>query len=100
MYQHCWWRIADWRRLYNLSMIMWRVFDFLGIWVPKAGADVVDVSYQCSLTRSCCVVPCDVNAREFGTCPISGDGVVFAERREEIFSLDLFHVFDTKIIHN
>ena len=68
--------------------------------MPKAGSDVVDVSSHCSLARSCCVVPCDVNAHEFGTSPIRGDIVVFAERREEMFSVDLFHVFDTKIIYN
>ena len=73
---------------------------FVGIWMPKAGADVVDVSYHCSLTRLCCVVPCDVYTREFGACPISGDGVVFAERCEEMFSMNLIDILDTKIIHN
>ena len=86
--------------VYNLMMKVWRVFGFSGIWVPKAGADVVNVSYHCSSTCSCCVVPCDVYTRKFGTCPISGDGVVFAERCDEMFSMNLLHVFNTKIIHN
>ena len=68
--------------------------------MPKAGADVVDVSNDCSLTRSCFVVPCDVYARKFGACPISGDGVVFAERCEEMFSMNLINICDTKIIHD
>jgi hypothetical protein len=75
------------------------MFVFLGVWVTKLGADIVDVSFQCSSTRSFCVAPYDVNAREFGTCPISGDSVVFAERHEEMFSMDPLHVFNTKIIH-
>ena len=88
--------------VYNLPMKMWRVFGFFGILVPKAGADVIDLSFHLSSTSSCCVVTCDVDDRKFGTCPIRGDVVVFAERRdrEELFSMDFLHVFDTKIIHN
>ena len=81
-------------------MKMWRVFGFSEILVPKVGADVIDVSVHCSLTSVCCIVSCDVDACEFGTCPTRVDVVVFAERREEVFSMDLLHVFDTKIIHN
>ena len=86
--------------VYNLPMEMWQVFGFSGIWVPKAGADVVDVSFHCSLTRLCCVVPCDGNAHKFGTCLIGADGVVPAERFEEMFSMNLIDIFDTKIIHD
>ena len=86
--------------VYDLLMQMWRVFGFVGVWVTKSGADVVDVSRHRGSTRSCGVIPCDVYTHKFGTCPISGDGVVLAELCEEMFSMNLIHIFDTKIIHN
>ena len=86
--------------VYNLLMKMWRMFVFSGIWVTKLGADIIDVSLRCNLASSCCVVPCDVYTSEFGTCPIGGDGVVPAERFEEMFSMNRIDIFDTKIIHD
>ena len=90
-----WWRCINivgavllFGAVYYLAMKMWRVFGLFGIWVTKLGGDIVELSLHCSSTRLCCVIPCDVYTSKFGTCPTGGDGLLPAERCEEMFSMN------------
>ena len=68
--------------------------EWLGVVV--SGEDIVHVAVHGQAGSTCCIVPRNVN-----TCPISSDGVVILQSRQEVICVLLMaDILYTKIINN
>ena len=69
-------------------------------WMVVYGEDVVNVAVHGQPGGTCCIVPRNVNTGKFGSCPISSDGVVFLQGRQEVICVVTANILYTKIINN
>ncbi len=62
--------------------------------------EIVDVVVHRESASARSVIPCNVDAREFCSCPIRGDCVVLLLGREKVIGMSFADVLDAKVIDN